>query len=669
MPDGPEAHDVDPLETREWLESIDAVLRVHGPVRAHFLLDRLIDHARRSGAWLPFKANTAYVNTIHVSREKPYPGDRAIERRIEALIRWNAVAMVVHANRISTEYGGHIATYASSATLYEVGFNHFWRAPSEHHRGDMVYFQGHASPGMYARAYLEGRLTEEQLRHFRQEVGGKGLSSYPHPWLMPEFWQFPTVSMGLGPLQAIMQARFVRYLEHRGLVEPSDQKIWCFLGDGEMDEPESMGALTMPVREKLDNLVFVINCNLQRLDGPVRGNGKIIQELESAFLGAGWNVIKVVWGYRWDPLLARDTSGLLRRRMEEAVDGEYQSFKAKGGAYTREHFFGKHPELLELVANMSDDEIALLNRGGHDSLKVWNAYASAMTHKGRPTVILAKTVKGYGMGKAGEALNVTHQQKKMDDEALQAFRDRFNIPISNEEIARLPFFRPADDSARDAVPQDAPQGARRFAAGAALRGAAARGPGAAGVQEPARRHRGTRDLDHDGLRADPDATPEGQEHRPARRADRAGRGAHLRHGGAVPAGRHLFFGGPAVHAAGRRPADVLPRGQEGPDARGRHQRGRRVLLVDGGRHGLCEPRNQHDSDVHLLLDVRIPAHRRLCLGGGRHAAREASCWGRPRDARRSRARACSTRTATATCWHPRSRTASPMTPASRTSSP
>ena len=446
MADGPQSDDFDPLETQEWLESIDSVLKVHGPARAHFLLDRLIDHARRSGAYLPFKANTAYLNTIPVSREKPYPGDRALERRIEALIRWNAMAMVVHANRISSEYGGHIATYASSATLYEVGFNHFWRAPSDHHRGDMIFIQGHSSPGMYARAYLEGRFSEEQLRLFRQEVAGDGLSSYPHPWLMPEFWQFPTVSMGLGPLQAIMQARFIRYLEHRELVEPSDQKVWCFLGDGEMDEPESMGALTMPVREKLDNLVFVINCNLQRLDGPVRGNGKVIQELEAAFLGAGWNVVKVIWGYRWDPLLARDTSGLLRRRMEEAVDGEYQNFKAKGGAYTREQFFGKYPELRELVANMSDDEIALLNRGGHDSRKVWNAYAAAVAHKGRPTVILAKTVKGYGLGKAGEAMNVTHQQKKLDDEALKAFRDRFNIPISDEEIARLPFFRPDETS-------------------------------------------------------------------------------------------------------------------------------------------------------------------------------------------------------------------------------
>ncbi len=446
MADGPQSDDLDPLETQEWLESIDSVLKVHGPVRAHFLLDRLIDHARRSGAYLPFKANTAYLNTIPVSREKLYPGDRALERRIEALIRWNAVAMVVHANRVSSEYGGHIATYASSATLYEVGFNHFWRAPSEHHRGDMIFVQGHSSPGMYARAYLEGRLSEEQLRHFRQEVAGDGLSSYPHPWLMPDFWQFPTVSMGLGPLQAIMQARFIRYLEHRDLVEPSDQRVWCFLGDGEMDEPESMGALTMPVREKLDNLVFVINCNLQRLDGPVRGNGKIIQELEAAFLGAGWNVVKVVWGYRWDPLLARDTSGLLRERMEEDVDGEYQNFKAKGGANTREHYYGRYPALPELVANMSDEEISLLNRGGHDSRKVWNAYAAAVAHKGRPTVILAKTVKGYGMGKAGEAMNVTHQQKKLDDEALKAFRDRFNIPISDEEITRLPFFRPANTS-------------------------------------------------------------------------------------------------------------------------------------------------------------------------------------------------------------------------------
>jgi pyruvate dehydrogenase E1 component len=447
MADGPNSDDIDPLETRDWLESIDAVLKVHGPIRAHFLLDRLIDHARRSGAWLPFKANTAYLNTIHVSREKPYPGDRAIERRIEALIRWNATAMVVHANRMSTEYGGHIASYASSATLYEVGFNHFWRAPSEHHRGDMVFIQGHSSPGIYARAYLEGRLSEQQLRHFRQEVSGPGLTSYPHPWLMPQFWQFPTVSMGLGAMMAIFQARFIRYLEHRGIVPPSDRKVWCFLGDGEMDEPESMGALTMPVREKLDNLVFVINCNLQRLDGPVRGNGKIIQELEAAFMGAGWNVIKVLWGSRWDPLLAKDHKGLLRRVMEECVDGEYQNFKAKGGAYTREHFFGKYPELKAMVANMSDEEIWRLNRGGHDPGKVNAAYAAAMAHKGQPTVILAKTVKGYGLGKVAEGQMVTHQAKKLDDEALKTFRDRFNIPVSDENIAGIPFARPAEDSA------------------------------------------------------------------------------------------------------------------------------------------------------------------------------------------------------------------------------
>jgi pyruvate dehydrogenase E1 component len=341
--------DSDPEETQEWVESIDSVLRASGPERAHFLLEHMIDHARRSGAYLPYSQNTAYLNTIPVAQQ---PGDRALERRIEAYIRWNAMAMVVQANRRSSEYGGHIASYASSATLYEVGFNHFWRAADKEQRGDLVYIQGHSSPGIYARAYLEGRLTEEQLNHFRREVGGKGLSSYPHPWLMPDFWQFPTVSMGLGPMMAIYQARFMRYLEHREILPPNDRKVWAFLGDGEMDEPESMGALTMPVREQLDNLVFVINCNLQRLDGPVRGNGKIIQELESAFAGAGWNVIKVVWGSRWDPLLERDEQGLLRRLMEECVDGEYQNFKAMGGDYVREHFFGKYPELLEMVAHI-----------------------------------------------------------------------------------------------------------------------------------------------------------------------------------------------------------------------------------------------------------------------------------------------------------------------------
>jgi pyruvate dehydrogenase E1 component len=447
MTENPIPQDVDPQETQEWLESLDAVIKVHGAERAHYLLEQLVDQTRRSGVYLPFKPNTAYVNSIAVGQERPYPGDRALERRIEAYIRWNALATVVKANRESSEYGGHIATYASAATLYEVGFNHFWRAASEQHPGDMIFVQGHASPGIYSRAFMEGRLTEENLKFFRKEVeSDKGLSSYPHPKLMPEFWQFPTVSMGLGPMMAIYQARFQRYLENRSIVPTTDRKVWAFLGDGEMDEPESMGALTLPVREGLDNLVFVINCNLQRLDGPVRGNGKIIQELEAAFLGAGWNVIKVVWGSRWDPLLAKDTKGLLRRVMEECVDGEYQNFKAKGGAYTRENFFGKYPELKEMVANMSDEDIWHLNRGGHDSQKVYNAYAAAMAHKGQPTVILAKTVKGFKMGRYGESQNITHQQKKLDDQALREVRDRIGVDITDEQILNAPFQRLPENS-------------------------------------------------------------------------------------------------------------------------------------------------------------------------------------------------------------------------------
>ncbi len=440
--------DIDPIETGEWVESIDSVLSAHGPERAHFLLNRMIDHARRSGAYLPYSPNTAYLNTINTRRQPEYPGDRSLERRIEAYIRWNAMAMVVNANRVSTEYGGHISSYASSATLYEVGFNHFWRGATDKQEGDLVFMQGHSAPGIYSRAFLEGRLAEKDLDRFRREVGGGGLSSYPHPWLMPDFWQFPTVSMGLGPMMAIYQARFMRYMEHRGMIEPSDRKVWCFLGDGEMDEPESMGAITMPVREKLDNLVFVVNCNLQRLDGPVRGNGKIIQELEAAFGGAGWNVVKVVWGSRWDPLLARDTSGRLRQVMEETVDGEYQKIKSKDGKYVRDTFFAKYPETAELVANMSDDEIWRLNRGGHDPLKVYAAYDAATQHKGGPTIILAKTIKGYGMGTAGEGQNTAHQQKKMDLEEIKAFRDRFNIPISDSDLGdTVPYAKPAPDSA------------------------------------------------------------------------------------------------------------------------------------------------------------------------------------------------------------------------------
>ncbi|MFB3044768.1 MAG: pyruvate dehydrogenase (acetyl-transferring), homodimeric type, partial [Acidiferrobacterales bacterium] len=401
----------------------------------------------RSGAHLPYSANTAYLNTIPPTQEERSPGDAAMEWRIRSIIRWNALAMVVRANRITSELGGHIASFGSAATLYDVGFNHFWHAPSDKHGGDLVFIQGHSAPGIYARAFLEGRITEKQLLKFRQEVDGDGLSSYPHPWLIPDFWQFPTVSMGLGPIMAIYQARFLKYLHNRGILDTAGRKVWAFLGDGECDEPESLGAISLAARERLDNLIFVVNCNLQRLDGPVRGNGKIIQELEADFRGTGWNVIKVIWGSYWDPLLMRDTKGLLRQRMEEAVDGEYQAFKAKGGAYTREHFFGKYPELKAMVANMTDEDIWRLNRGGHDPHKLYAAYAAAVKHQGQPTVILAKTVKGYGMGEAGEGQNITHQQKKMGEDALKAFRDRFNIPISDEEIADMPFYKPPEDSA------------------------------------------------------------------------------------------------------------------------------------------------------------------------------------------------------------------------------
>jgi pyruvate dehydrogenase E1 component len=441
-----EQHDIDPQETQEWLDALDAVIANEGLERAHFLLEKLIDDARRSGANLPFSNVTAYLNTIPTHMQEQHPGDTSIERRIKSLVRWNALAMVVRANKESSELGGHIASFASAATLYDVGLNHFFRAPSHEHGGDLVFMQGHSAPGIYARAYLEGRLNEDQLDKFRQEVDGDGLSSYPHPWLMPDFWQFPTVSMGLGPIMAIYQARFMKYLQDRGIANTTNRKVWAFCGDGEMDEPESLGAISLGGREKLDNLVFVINCNLQRLDGPVRGNGKIIQELESVFRGAGWNVIKVIWGGYWDPLLARDKDGLLRKRMEEAVDGDYQNYKSKDGAYVREHFFGKYPELKAMVATMSDEDIWRLNRGGHDPHKVYAAYAAAMKHTGQPTVILTKTVKGYGMGVAGEGQNITHSQKKMDIEALKAFRQRFDIPLSEEQVEKAEYYRPAEDS-------------------------------------------------------------------------------------------------------------------------------------------------------------------------------------------------------------------------------
>jgi pyruvate dehydrogenase E1 component len=439
--------DFDPQETAEWLQALDDVIDQEGPDRAAFLLERLNERAQANGAELPVHLNTPYINTIRPEDEVPYPGDRAMERRIKSLIRWNAMAMVVRQNKYDSGIGGHISTYASLATLLEVGFNHFFHTSYGDEPGDLVYFQGHASPGVYARAFLEGRLSEQHLKNFRHELRGEpGLSSYPHPWLMPDFWRFPTVSMGIGPINAIYQARFMRYLENRGLIQPTPRHIWAYLGDGEMDEPESMGSLTLASREKLDNLIFVINCNLQRLDGPVRGNGKVIQELEAAFRGAGWNVLKVIWGEDWDPLLARDTTGLLQKRMNEVVDGEFQTYTTKDGAYVRKNFFGKYPELLDLVSHLSDEDLMHLRRGGHDPKKVYNAYKAAVETKGRPTVILAHTIKGYGMGEAGEGRNITHQQKKLNEQEIAHFKSRFEIPIPDESARNASFYRPPQDS-------------------------------------------------------------------------------------------------------------------------------------------------------------------------------------------------------------------------------
>ncbi len=438
--------DKDPQETAEWTEAIRSVIAYEGTARADFLLTRTVEAARTSGAKLPFAANSAYVNTIPPEDEPTHPGNRELEAKIRAVIRWNAAAIVLKANKESSELGGHIASFQSSSTLYDTGFTHFWNAPHDGHGGDLIFYQGHSSPGIYARAFVEGRLTEEDLKNFRQEVDGKGISSYPHPYLMPGFWQFPTVSMGLGPLMAIYQARFLRYLEGRGLAVTHNRKVWAFMGDGEMDEPESLGAISLAGREKLDNLVFVINCNLQRLDGPVRGNGKIIQELEGDFRGSGWNVIKLIWGSGWDQLLSNDHSGKLRQLMEECVDGEYQDFKSKNGAYIREKFFGRYPETAAMVANWTDDQIWALTRGGHDPQKIYAAFKAAVDHKGQPTLILAKTVKGYGMGSAGEAQMMSHQAKKMSEDALKQFRDRFKIPVSDADIPKLPFLKLPEDS-------------------------------------------------------------------------------------------------------------------------------------------------------------------------------------------------------------------------------
>jgi len=438
--------DTDPSDTSAWIESFETVLRSEGAQRARYLLGRLIEHGLRNGVALPFTANTPYVNTIPVDRQPMYPGDRQIERRIRSLIRWNAMAMVVRANRLHSGLGGHISTYASCATLFETGFNHFFRGHTDGLAGDQVYFQGHASPGVYARAFLEGRLSAAQLHAFRREIGGGGLSSYPHPWLMPDFWEFPTVSMGLSPICSIYQARFNRYLRDRGLHDTEASHIWAFIGDGETDEPETLGAITLAAREHLDNLIWVINCNLQRLDGPVRGNGKIIQELEAVFRGAGWNVIKVIWGDDWDPLLVKDTDGKLVQRMGDVLDGEYQKYTVSSGDYIRQHFFGADAALLGLVADLTDAKLRKLRRGGHDPEKVYAAYRAAVQHQGAPTVVLAKTIKGYGLGEAGEGRNVTHQQKKLNEKELREFRDRFGIPIADRDLLETPFYRPPDDS-------------------------------------------------------------------------------------------------------------------------------------------------------------------------------------------------------------------------------
>jgi len=435
--------DADPVETREWLDAFDALVATAGRERATFLLRKLLDHARARRVPLPPVLNTPYKNSIALAEQPQFPGNVELESRISAMVRWNALAMVVRANRAYPELGGHIASYASAADLFEVGFNHFFRAGQG---GDLIYFQPHSAPGVYARAYLEGRLPEERLAHYRQETAGKGLSSYCHPYLMPEFWQFPTGSMGLGPINAIYQARFMRYLEHRGLLQTAARKVWAFVGDGEMDEPESLAGLSLAAREGLDNLIFVVNCNLQRLDGPVRGNGSVVQELEGLFAGAGWNVLKLLWGSDWDPLFARDVDGVLLKRLHETVDGEFQLYAATDGRFNREHFFNKYPELTELIAGMSDADIDRLHRGGHDPLKIYAAYRAALQHEGQPTVILAQTKKGYGMGLWGQGKMGTHQQKKLDDEALREFRDRFAVPLADEDVAQLRFLHPGADS-------------------------------------------------------------------------------------------------------------------------------------------------------------------------------------------------------------------------------
>ena len=612
-----ESPDIDAAETTEWLEAVDAVVEHDGPDRARQILARAVQRAELAGSGPIASITTPYVNTIPAAREAKLPGDPALERRLRSIIRWNAMAMVVRANKVSSELGGHIASFQSLATLYEVGFNHFWHAPSESHGGDLVFFQGHSSPGNYARAFLEGRLTDEQLDGFRQEVSKKpgGLSSYPHPWLMPEFWQFPTVSLGIGAITSIYQARFMKYLAAREMAQTEGRKVWAFIGDGEVDEPETMGSIGMAGREHLDNLIWVVNCNLQRLDGPVRGNGKIIQELEADFRGAGWNVIKVIWGSRWDPLLAEDHDGRLVKVMEECVDGEYQTFKSRDGAYVRAYFFGRDPVLLDRVSQMTDEEIWLLNRGGLDQQKVYAAYHEAVQHTGQPTVILAKTIKGYGMGVSGEGQMITHQAKKMTEDALLAFRDRFELPLTDEQVRAPEYYKPPEGSPEMEFLRE-----RRAELGGSL---PIRRPKSEPFQVPELdafkgQLEGTGDREISTtmafvrvlaalLRDKKIGSP--------RRPDRPGRVAHVRHGGHVPAGRDLLPRRPALSASGLRAADVLQGGQARSDPRGGDHRGRLDLLVHRGGHLLQRPRRPDDPVLHLLLDVRLPAGWRPGLGG------------------------------------------------------
>ena len=607
--------DIDPAETEDWLTSLDQVVAQEGEMRARFLMYKLLKRARQLQIGLPPLTQTRYINTISPEQEPSFPGDEELERRIRRLIRWNAVAMVLRANNQFSGIGGHLATYASAATLYEVGFNHFFRGKDDGASGDQIFYQGHAAPGIYARAFLEGRLSVDQLDHFRRETGGPGtgLSSYPHPRLMPEFWEYPTVSMGLAPISAIYQARYNRYLHNRGLLDTSASRVWAFLGDGETDEPESLGALHVASREGLDNLTFVVNCNLQRLDGPVRGNGKIIQELESAFRGAGWNVIKVIWGREWDDLLARDVDGLLVQQMNETLDGEFQKFSVAGGAYIREHFFGPDARLRKLVDHLSDDDLAKLRRGGHDYRKVYAAYKAATEHKGAPTVILAHTVKGWTLGPGVEARNITHQAKKLNEAELKIFRDRLELPIPDATLKEAPYYHPGPDSdevqylieRRRALGGPLP---RRIVRSAPLPAPAAAVDAefAAGSTTPG--------VDHDGLRPDPAQPHPRQGARAPDRADHPGRGADLRHGPAVQGGRHLFGARPALRAGRLGPRPVVPRGDRRPGPRGGHHRGRLDGQLPGGGHVVRDARAGDHPVLHLLLDVRVPADGRPDVG-------------------------------------------------------